>query len=67
MLYKQNYVFIVFTVTVLQQGRFNVETQRCINIETTTIVQPNSNLIVSTLKSQCQHNFQIQPYFNVDE
>jgi len=44
--------FIVFSVTVLLQGQFKVETttsfQRCINIETTTLFQPHFNHI-STL------------------
>ena len=59
--------FIVFTVTLLPQGQFKVETttscQPYFNVETTTLFQPSFKLI-STLKSQRQYSFQIQPYFN---
>ena len=70
MLSKQNCVlYYIFSVTVLIQGQFKVETtsslqphfnvvstlkpQRCINVEITTSVQ-RSNTTIS------------QPYFNVD-
>ena len=50
-------VRLYYSVTVLLQGQFKVET--------TTLFQPHFN-VVSTLKPQRQYNFQIQPYFNVD-
>ena len=51
---------LFFSVTVLLQGQFKVETttsfQSCINVEATTLFKPHFN-VVSTLKPQ--------PYFNL--
>ena len=58
-------VRLYYSVTVLLQGQFKVET--------TTLFQPHFNRnVVSTVKSQRQSNLQIQvttifqPCFNVD-
>jgi len=72
MLTKQTVFFIVFTVTVLLPGQFEVETttsfQRCINVDTTTFFQPSFDLI-SMLKPPCCFNVEITmsvqlSYFN---
>ena len=61
--------FIVFTVTLLLQGQFKVETttsfQPHFNVETTTSFQPHFN-VETTTSVQLSNTTILQPCFNVN-